>query len=195
MKNTIVVGRPGCGKTTLSRQLAIEDVDDNSKILIVDSLDEYGYKFFDYDTNTIKLLDLDDSIEFEFEKPVNILLLDDIDLHKEKAHILIEKIFEYAEMYEVDTIYIDDLLSFTLLECINDFEKFRDSFNLHVVTQSLNNFKNHSAIYSFFEEIIVMKISVVDIECLRDNYHIKKRSLNDCLDFGLRSSFNIYSLN
>lgn len=195
MKNTIVVGSAGCGKTTLSKQLAIEDVDDNLKILIVDSLDEYSHKFFDYDTNTIKLLNYDDSMEFEFEKPVNILLIDDIDLNKEKAHTLIEKVFEYAEMYQIDTIYIDDLLSYTLLECIDDFEKFKDSFNLMVVTQSLNNFFNHSAIYKFFKEIIVMKISLLDIECLRDNYHIKKRSLNDCLDFGLRSSFNIYDLN
>lgn len=194
MKNTIIVGNAGCGKTTLSRQLSIEDVDDGSKILIIDSLDEYGHKFFDYDTNTIKLLDLDESMEFEFEKPVNILLLDDIDLNKDMAYMLIAKVFEYAEMYQISTIYIDDLLSYTLLEYINDFEKFKDSFNLMVVTQSLNNFVNHSAIYKFFKEIIVMKISLLDIECLRDNYHIKKRSLNDCLDFGLRSSFNIYDL-
>lgn len=197
MKHTIIVGSPCCGKTTLSGQLAIEDVDDGSKILIIDSLNEYSHKFLDQDTNSIKIFDLDDKtdIEFEFEKNVNLILLDELEIDTDLALKIIKKIFEYAEMYQINTVYMDDdILSYTLLEHIDDFGKFEDSFNIVTAIQSLNSFKNYLAIYKFFTELIVMKISLTEMECLKDNYLIKKRTLKNCLDFGLKSSFNIYNL-
>lgn len=193
-KNTIIVGKMGCGKTVLSTQLAIEDVEEGLKILIIDNHDEYEHKFLNYDLQVTDIYYYDKNFELEFENTVNIVKIDNLpDSQDANLSSILKAIFKYAEKYEVDTIYIDELMATNLLENISEYTDYENCFKIVAVTHGLLNIKNPKGVRHFFKDIMAMRLNIADIDCLKDNYLIRKRSLNECIDCA-RGYFTLYNL-